>query len=62
MAMPLLNRLFPAELLLAEFHNPVLASLAAIAIKVSLSLIAALLSWHLVEQPCLKLKHKFEYV
>ncbi len=58
---PLLDRWFPADVLLAKLHSPVLAILVCVTIKTTISVALALLSWRLLEAPCLRLKDRFDY-
>ena len=51
---PLLNRWIPADKLLDFFHSPVLATMVCLTAKVAASLVVAMLSWRLVEGPCLR--------
>jgi peptidoglycan/LPS O-acetylase OafA/YrhL len=52
---PLLARWFPADMLLEKCHGPVLAAIVCVGAKVAVSLAAAMLSWRLLEAPCLRL-------
>ncbi len=54
--MPLLDRWIPADRLLAFFHSPVLATVVCVTGKVGASLAVAMLSWHLLEAPCLRVR------
>ncbi len=58
---PTLERWFPEDLLLAQLHSPVLASLVCFTGKTAVSVLLALLSWRLIEAPCLRLKDRFDY-
>jgi peptidoglycan/LPS O-acetylase OafA/YrhL len=52
---PLLDRWIPADKLLELFHWPFLAALVCLIAKVAASLAVAMLSWRLLEAPCLRL-------
>ncbi len=58
---PTLARWFPEAALLAQLHSPVLASLVCILGKTGVSVLLALLSWRLLEAPCLRRKDRFDY-
>ena len=58
---PTLHRWFPEPALLAQLHSYVLASVVCIAGKTAISVGLALISWHVLEAPCLRLKDRFGY-
>jgi peptidoglycan/LPS O-acetylase OafA/YrhL len=58
---PTLDRWIPAQTILAQVHSPVLASVVCIGAKTAVSIVLALLSWHILEAPCLRLKDRFDY-
>jgi peptidoglycan/LPS O-acetylase OafA/YrhL len=58
---PALDHWLPPDLLLARLHSPVLATVVGIALKTGVALLLALLSWRLIEAPCLRLKERFGY-
>jgi peptidoglycan/LPS O-acetylase OafA/YrhL len=58
---PMLDRWFPETALLAQLHSPVLVSIICFTGKSAISIALALLSWRLIEAPCLRLKDRFDY-
>ena len=52
---PLLDRWIPAEKLLDLCHAPFLAAIVCLSAKVGVTLAVAMLSWRLLESPCLRL-------
>jgi len=53
---PLLDRWIPSDKLLELFHSPVLAAVVCLTAKVGASLVVAMISWRLIEAPCLRLR------
>lgn len=58
---PLMMLWLPENLVLEYCGSPLLASFVIVAAKISISIVAALLSWNIVEAPCLRLKDRFQY-
>lgn len=58
---PLLERLVPTEYVLQSCTSPILGATVIVGAKTALSTVGALLSWHLVEEPVLRLKRYFAY-
>lgn len=59
--LPLYNHFFSVEILRKPLHSYTLAGLTFTALATTASLLAAKLSWHLLESPCLTLKRHFPY-
>ena len=58
---PTLHRWFPDETLLDVCRFKALAIVVCVIVKSVISIALALLSWRLVEAPCLRLKDRFDY-
>lgn len=58
---PTLDRCFPSSGAREFFGSTLVAMVALIAVKAICSIVAALISWHVLEAPCLRLKRLFEY-
>jgi peptidoglycan/LPS O-acetylase OafA/YrhL len=58
---PTMARWFPEDLILARAHSYILASLFCILGKTAIAVALALVSWNLLEAPCLRLKDRFTY-
>jgi peptidoglycan/LPS O-acetylase OafA/YrhL len=59
--LPLYERFFGVDLLRKPLHSYTLAGLVFTLLATAASLVAAKLSWHLLESPCLALKRHFPY-
>jgi peptidoglycan/LPS O-acetylase OafA/YrhL len=58
---PTMARWFPEDIILARAHSYILASLFCILGKTTIAVTLALVSWNLLEAPCLRLKDRFNY-
>ncbi len=58
---PMIDRWLPQDQLLARLHSPIAATLVCLAVKTGVAILLALLSWHLLEAPFLRLKDRFDY-
>jgi peptidoglycan/LPS O-acetylase OafA/YrhL len=58
---PTLARWIPDAEVLARLHSPILASAVCIVAKTAISVVLALVSWRVLEAPCLRLKDRFDY-